>query len=166
MTSIGVCLQATPQQNLSRRFKVLVLTSQETSIPVIYPTNLTLSGQLGHGGKTMETSSSRFKCQDLYVIDFFISGPASHSICQTDATITSATLDIEPRRLTLIIPGLYVLDIDLNLSDSALERALFPIGTSTQEIEHALMLKRGRNFDVDGARAEWRMKGRCLVIVA
>src|SRR6266404_2491018 len=83
------------------------------------------------------------------------------SICETDATITSATLDIEPRRLTLIIPGLYVLDIDLNLSDSALERALFPIGTSPQEIEHALMLKRGRNFDVDGARAEWRMKGRC-----
>ncbi|KAH9011600.1 hypothetical protein EDB84DRAFT_1279029 [Lactarius hengduanensis] len=84
----------------------------------------------------------------------------------THATIASATLDIEPRRLTLVVPGLYGLDIDLNLSDSALGRALFPTGTSPQEVEHALLLKRDRNLDVEGARAEWRRKEGSLVIMA
>ncbi|KAH9056802.1 hypothetical protein EDB87DRAFT_1565958 [Lactarius vividus] len=84
----------------------------------------------------------------------------------THATIASATLDIEPRRLTLVIPGLYVLDIDLNLSDSAFGRAHFRTGTSPREVEHALLLKRDRDLDVDGARAEWRRKERCLVIMA
>ncbi|KAH9003859.1 hypothetical protein EDB86DRAFT_2798811 [Lactarius hatsudake] len=84
----------------------------------------------------------------------------------THATIASATLDIEPRRLTLVVPGLYGLDIDLNLSDSALGRALFPTDTSPQEVEHALLLKRDRNLDVEGARAEWRRKEGCLVIMA
>ncbi|KAH9029257.1 PIH1 family [Lactarius pseudohatsudake] len=84
----------------------------------------------------------------------------------THATIASATLDVEPRRLTLVVPGLYGLDIDLNLSDSALGRALFPTGTSPQEVEHALLLKRDRNLDVEAARAEWRRKEGSLVIMA
>jgi hypothetical protein len=84
---------------------------------------------------------------------------------QTHATIASATLDIEPRRLTLVIPGLYALDINLNLSDSTLGRAPFPPSTSPHEAEHALLLKRARDLDVDGARAEWRTKERCIVIV-
>ncbi|KAI9459887.1 PIH1 family [Lactarius psammicola] len=84
----------------------------------------------------------------------------------THAAITSATLDIEPRRLILVIPGLYVLDIDLTLSDLALGRALFPTGTSPHEADHAVMLKRARNLDVDRARAEWRTKEQCLVIMA
>ncbi|KAF8259684.1 hypothetical protein EI94DRAFT_1750854 [Lactarius quietus] len=67
----------------------------------------------------------------------------------THTTITSATLDIEPRRLTLVIPDLYELDINLDLSDSALVRTL-----------------RARNLNIDRARAEWRTKERCLVIVA
>jgi len=84
----------------------------------------------------------------------------------THTTITSATLDIEPRRLTLVIPDLYELDINLDLSDSALVRTLFPPGTSPHEVEHALTLRRARNLNIDGARAEWRTKERCLVIVA
>ncbi|KAN0142163.1 hypothetical protein V8E53_000625 [Lactarius tabidus] len=83
----------------------------------------------------------------------------------THATITSATLDIEPRRLTMVVPGLYALDINLNLSDSALGRAPIPPGTSPHEAERALTLKRARDLDVDGARAEWRTTERCLVIV-
>ena len=58
-----------------------------------------------------------------------------------------------------------MLDINLNLSDSALGRTFFPTGTSQREAEHALMLKRARDLDVDGARAEWRTKERCIVIV-
>ncbi|KAI0299008.1 hypothetical protein B0F90DRAFT_1631800 [Multifurca ochricompacta] len=96
-------------------------------------------------------------------------GQEIHVIIQvpkvTRTNISSATLDLEPRRLTLLIPELYALDIDLNLSDTALGQALFRAGAGPQGTEHALMLKRARNLDVDGARAEWHVKERCLVIV-
>lgn len=99
-------------------------------------------------------------------LPYFCSGYAKYlPISQTHATITSATLDIEPRRLTLVIPGLYALDVNLNSSDSNLGRASFPPGTSPHEAEHAIMLKRARDLDVAGARAEWRTKERCLVII-
>ena len=99
-------------------------------------------------------------------LPYFCSGYAKYlPISQTHATITSATLDIEPRRLTLVIPGLYALDVNLNSSDSDLGRASFPPGTSPHEAEHAIMLKRARDLDVAGARAEWRTKERCLVII-
>jgi hypothetical protein len=99
-------------------------------------------------------------------LPYFYSGQAQYlPTFQTHATITSATLDIEPRRLTMVVPGLYALDINLNLSDSALGRAPIPPGTSPHEAERALTLKRARDLDVDGARAEWRTKERCLVIV-
>ncbi|KAI9435542.1 PIH1 family [Lactarius indigo] len=113
-----------------------------------------------HNESTSERPSWTWKKEDQ---DIFITVQVPRL---TRATIASATLDIESRRLTLVIPGLYVLDIDLNLPDSAFGRALFPTGISPQEAEHALMLKRDRNLDVDGARAEWRTKERCLVIVA
>jgi len=84
----------------------------------------------------------------------------------TRATISSATLDLEPRRFILLIPGLYALDIDLDLSDASLGQAPFQVGAGPQGTESALMLKRARDLDIDEARAEWRVKGRYLVIVA
>ncbi|KAI0270746.1 hypothetical protein BC834DRAFT_863043 [Gloeopeniophorella convolvens] len=84
----------------------------------------------------------------------------------THAAISSATLDLEPRRLTLLIPSLYSLDIDLNLTDAALGQALFRSGAGPHGTEQALMLKRARDLNVDGARAEWRIKDRCLLILA
>ncbi|KAH9978174.1 hypothetical protein BGW80DRAFT_1286203 [Lactifluus volemus] len=42
------------------------------------------------------------------------------NICQTRTMISSATLNLEPRRLSLLIPGLYALDIDLNPSTASL----------------------------------------------
>jgi hypothetical protein len=39
----------------------------------------------------------------------------NHNIRQTRATISSAILDLEHRRLILLIPGLYALDRDLYL---------------------------------------------------
>jgi hypothetical protein len=117
------------------------------------------------GSRHLYRGPSSKTCTSLPSSFLLRTGPISPNIFQTHATITSATLDIEPRRLTLVIPGLYALDINLNLSDSALGRALFPPGTSPHEAERALMLKRARDLDVDGARAEWRTKERCLVIV-
>lgn len=87
--------------------------------------------------------------------------PNSHH--QTRATIKSADLDLEPRRITLLIPGLYVLDINLELSDAAIGQASFG---DLRGAENARTLKRARDLDVDRARAEWRVNERCLVIVA
>jgi len=172
MTTIGIYLQVTPQQRgLLRKF--LVSTGREISISLThlkgsrsFTAKVPPSVLPGRGGKRIRTFLSRSKFQDSYVLGFPFLLRLHHNIFQTHATITPATLDIEPRRLTLVIPGLYVLDIDLNLSDSAPGRAPFPTGTSPQEAEHALMLKRDRNLDVDGARAEWRTKEQCLVITA
>jgi hypothetical protein len=66
----------------------------------------------------------------------------------------------------LLIPGLYALDIDLNLSDASLGRALFQVGAGPQGTEDALMLKRARDLDIEGARAEWHVKDHFLMIVA
>ena len=85
---------------------------------------------------------------------------------QTRATITSAVLDLEPCRITLVIPGLYVLDINLELPDAAIEQASFGARADPQGAENALTLKRARDLDVGLARAEWRVSEGCLVIVA
>lgn len=84
-------------------------------------------------------------------------------LCQTRAAVTSATLDIEPRRLILSIPHCYALDLDLNAPDAAIRDAL---ALSPHSTEQALMLKRQRDLDVDNARAEWRVaEGRLLIHV-
>jgi hypothetical protein len=66
----------------------------------------------------------------------------------------------------LHIPNLYVLDIDLELSDADLKRAMIRVGADPTGTENALMLKRAGDLNVDQARAEWRVIKRCLVIVA
>jgi hypothetical protein len=85
---------------------------------------------------------------------------------QTLATVSCATLDLEPRRTTLHIPNLYAFDVNLELPDAELGRAMLRVGADPKGTENALMLKRARNLDVDRARAEWRVNKRCLVIVA
>jgi hypothetical protein len=66
----------------------------------------------------------------------------------------------------LLIPDLYALDIDLGLSDVALEQAQACVAGGAQRMQCALTLKRARELNVDRGRAEWRVKDRCLVIVA
>ena len=66
----------------------------------------------------------------------------------------------------MLIPGLYVLDINLELPDAAIGQAPFGVETDLLGAENALTLKRARDLDVDRARAEWRVNERCLVIVA
>ena len=62
--------------------------------------------------------------------------------------------------MILDIPSVYHLDLDLSMSDAQL-MATFG-GTSSED--SALMLKRQRDFDVDGATAEWRVQEGVVLI--
>ena len=84
---------------------------------------------------------------------------------KTRDRIPSAALDVEERRLLLNIPGLYSLDVDLTLPDSKLQSQLALAGAGPNGVETALMLKRARSLDVDGAEAEWRIGEGKLVVV-
>ncbi|KZP30210.1 hypothetical protein FIBSPDRAFT_1038531 [Athelia psychrophila] len=102
--------------------------------------------------------------------------PLTTTICtQTHAHIPSATLDLEPRRILLAIPGLYALDVPLDAPDAELVAAsahLDSDGTTTATAggasweAGALGLKRAGDLDVDGARAEWRVEEGCLAVYA
>ncbi|TFK83862.1 hypothetical protein K466DRAFT_655013 [Polyporus arcularius HHB13444] len=94
----------------------------------------------------------------------------------TRVNIPSTTLDIEPRRLIFAsgppAPSSagYALDLDLAASDADI-LALFAGASDTQGGEQgsghaALLLKRERALDVDGARAEWRVAEGLLVVYA
>ncbi|KZP30164.1 hypothetical protein FIBSPDRAFT_850894 [Athelia psychrophila] len=93
----------------------------------------------------------------------------------THAHIPSATLDLEPRRILLAIPGLYALYVPLDVPDAELVAAsahLDSDGTTAATAggggweTGALGLKRARDLDVEGARAEWRVEEGCLVVYA
>ncbi|KAF8901052.1 pre-RNA processing PIH1/Nop17-domain-containing protein [Gymnopilus junonius] len=91
--------------------------------------------------------------------------------------IQSSTLDIEPRRMVLAISKRPTLDINLALSDAeiaarvgALYASFSPSSTAKpksleeekdkrkqEETTRLLQLKRQRDFDVDGAEAEWKV---------
>ncbi|KZT23056.1 hypothetical protein NEOLEDRAFT_1070187 [Neolentinus lepideus HHB14362 ss-1] len=60
----------------------------------------------------------------------------------THAHISSTTLDVEPHRIELLVPGLYALDISSDL------------------------IKLKRELDVDGAQAEWHVAEGTLVLYA
>ncbi|KAJ3500356.1 hypothetical protein NLJ89_g9834 [Agrocybe chaxingu] len=76
---------------------------------------------------------------------------------ETHALVESSTLDVEPRRFTLLIsptPSFprRTVDVDLSLSDADI---LSRLPSSQSKTSRVLELKRERDFDVDGARAEW-----------
>ncbi|KZP06876.1 hypothetical protein FIBSPDRAFT_1053285 [Athelia psychrophila] len=92
----------------------------------------------------------------------------------THAHIPSATLDLEPRRILLAVPGLYALDVPLDAPDAELVAASAQLdsdGTTAAAAggggweTGALGLKRARDLDVEGARAEWRVEEGCLVVL-
>ncbi|CAA7261955.1 unnamed protein product [Cyclocybe aegerita] len=75
----------------------------------------------------------------------------------THALIESSTLDVELRRFTLSVSPTSsfprrTVDVDLALSDADILSRLPPSQSNTSRV---LELKRERDFDVDGARAEW-----------
>ncbi|OSC99972.1 hypothetical protein PYCCODRAFT_1453464 [Trametes coccinea BRFM310] len=92
----------------------------------------------------------------------------------TRASISHTTLDLEPRRLIFSSPAsspsqpAYALDLDLDLPDASIEGLFSSAGDAGQEksARQALTLKRQRALDVDGARAEWRVEERLLVLYA
>lgn len=54
-----------------------------------------------------------------------------------------ATLDLEPRRIVLDVPGTYALDVDTGAT-----------------------MRGARELDIEGARAEWRVGEGVLVVYA
>jgi hypothetical protein len=94
--------------------------------------------------------------------------PSAHSPSdvpsQTHADIPAAALDVEPRRVLLSIPDRYALDIDLARADAELQ-AQATSAVAAVNAAQAMALKRHpRDFDVDGARAEWRVAEGLLVL--
>ncbi|KAI0656340.1 hypothetical protein C8Q70DRAFT_1056885 [Cubamyces menziesii] len=96
----------------------------------------------------------------------------------TRESIPNTTLDLEPRRLIFSTPPPppspsnstphYALDLDLSLPDSQITKvfASSPAPSAEQSAQQALLLKRERPLDVDGARAEWRVAEGLLVLYA
>ena len=87
-------------------------------------------------------------------------------LAQTRDGIASTTLDLEPRRLIFTSLSSYFLDLDLSRSDIEIQKSLGARAGSEKSVQHALTLKRERELDVDGARAEWRIAEGQLVIYA
>ncbi|KAL5525093.1 hypothetical protein ACEPAF_8962 [Sanghuangporus sanghuang] len=97
-----------------------------------------------------------------------------------------STLDIEPRRILLHIPQKHFLDVNLDLSDAQIGKMGEVPAESLEDgaedtvlaeaiqvdalrvrghnAGQALRLKRQRDFDVENARAEWRVEEKKLVI--
>ena len=86
---------------------------------------------------------------------------------------------MEPRRIVLSVPGLYLFDLNLDASDAELMATFskskynLTFNGSNEDssekkslVDNALTLKRMRDLDVDGAKAEWRVGEEILVINA
>ena len=79
----------------------------------------------------------------------------------------ASTLDIGPRHVTLVIPGRPVLDLDLSCSDAEITSKVGNRWSDAtgeerdtkrqEETKQALLFKRQRDFDVPGAKAEWKI---------
>ncbi|KAJ7584911.1 pre-RNA processing PIH1/Nop17-domain-containing protein [Mycena floridula] len=97
-------------------------------------------------------------------LEITISVPKLASRQLTHSQIPLTTLDLEPRRLILQVPGYETMDINLNLSDA--EIVATSGTTEYSETEKSLLLKRQRRFDVEGAVSEWRAADGKLVLIA
>ncbi|OBZ74990.1 PIH1 domain-containing protein 1 [Grifola frondosa] len=81
----------------------------------------------------------------------------------THELIKTSSIDIEPHRLIISVPSLYLLDLDLDAPDAQILEKLAPDEVSAQQ---ALTLKRQRELNVDGAQAEWRVAEGMLIVLA
>ncbi|KAG1803183.1 pre-RNA processing PIH1/Nop17-domain-containing protein [Suillus subaureus] len=79
----------------------------------------------------------------------------------THTHISNSTLDVEPRRVMLHVPSLYDLDINFDVTPDT-----EPMATNRRLGEGATELKRLRDLDVDGAKAEWRVAEKAIVLLA
>ncbi|KAF9483317.1 hypothetical protein BDN70DRAFT_990493 [Pholiota conissans] len=86
--------------------------------------------------------------------------------------VEAATLDIEPRNFSLVIPSHRSLLVNLEQSDAEIQSQVnmdFGSGQANEkrreeEIMRILRLKRERNFDVEVAEAEWKIGSRVVVL--
>ncbi|KAJ6463336.1 hypothetical protein C8R45DRAFT_841164 [Mycena sanguinolenta] len=89
------------------------------------------------------------------------SASGSIEITITRALVAETTLDLEPRRVILTVPGHPPLDINLGVSDAEI---VAKSGAATPN--GGLSLKRERELNVDAATAEWRVSAGVLVVAA
>ncbi|KAF8171301.1 pre-RNA processing PIH1/Nop17-domain-containing protein [Pholiota molesta] len=92
----------------------------------------------------------------------------------TSTLVEAATLDIEPRKLLMVIPKYGSVNIDLDLSDAEISSQIQLLSKSTsdesvekrrdEETMRVLRLKRERDFDVEAAEAEWKIGTGVVVI--
>ncbi|EIN05863.1 hypothetical protein PUNSTDRAFT_91505 [Punctularia strigosozonata HHB-11173 SS5] len=69
--------------------------------------------------------------------------------------VSKSALDLEPRRLLLEVPGMYSLDVDIAAANGG-----------KAGVNKLLDLSNAREFDVDSARAEWRVAEGILSLYA
>ncbi|KAF8169812.1 pre-RNA processing PIH1/Nop17-domain-containing protein [Pholiota molesta] len=92
----------------------------------------------------------------------------------TSALVEAAALDIEPRKLLMVIPKYGSINIDLDRSDAEISSQIQSLSKSTpdesvgnrrdEETMRILRLKRERDFDVEAAEAEWKVGTGVVVI--
>jgi hypothetical protein len=85
---------------------------------------------------------------------------------QTRTDIPQASLDLEGQRLILSIPGKYSLDIDRDLSDADIQKQAKTALAAVNAAQWMALKRNPRDFDVDGAKAEWRVSEGVLVVHA
>jgi hypothetical protein len=83
-------------------------------------------------------------------------------VSQTRAHYENATLDVFSHGLILRIPSLYSLDIDFSASDAQLAASF----TDEDELSRIRSLRRSQmsGLDIDGAKAQWFVSDRVLVV--
>ncbi|KAF8964816.1 pre-RNA processing PIH1/Nop17-domain-containing protein [Flammula alnicola] len=92
----------------------------------------------------------------------------------TYSLVQRSSLYIEPRRITLSVPNRCTLDINVALSDAEIASGtrLKDEGADERQSEkrredqtmRTLQLKRERDFEVDGAEAEWKVGSGTVVV--
>lgn len=94
---------------------------------------------------------------------------------QTPSLVETAALDIEPRKLLLVIPKYRSVHINLDLPDAEISsRIIQSLSELTpdesvetrrdEETMRVLRLKRERDFDIEVAEAEWKIGSGVVVI--
>ncbi|KAG2361373.1 pre-RNA processing PIH1/Nop17-domain-containing protein [Suillus spraguei] len=125
---------------------------QELASPVATASTPTVKGIL----KSVVPTWSWTLTKDQRKIRFMINVPNL-----THAHISNSTLDVEPRRVILHVPSLYDLDINLDV-----EQDTESVASHGRLGEGVTGFKRFKDLDVDGAKAEWQVAEKVIVLLA
>lgn len=80
------------------------------------------------------------------------------------AHIASSTLDVEPHRLILAIPPFYLLDLNIDMPDAQMPVVFGERAGEVSRLKRVVK-ERKEGFDVESAKAEWRVAERSVVVM-